>query len=565
MATWKILNRQFLILLLAVGLIALMIACASAPSKAPATTAAPSSSTTSVTSSTTTSKPPPPPSTTTTTTSTTPAANKYGGTLKFFWNDTSPLMGYPATSPAPGLWYASFCVETLIQTTKQPGVYDPMLATSWTLAPDKKSYTFNLRKGVKYHDGSDFNAAAVKWNIENAIKAKRVEVSKIASVDVIDDYTVKMNLSSWNSLVLDAFCRGAGGVTGMISPTAFQKNGQDWVNQNPIGTGAFMFKEFAQGQYVKYVKNPNYWDKGLPYLDAVEVYAIKDPMTRQAMLLRGEMQGAREVDANSAKNLLDTGKWAVELGSQGNFLISYNSTDPTSVWSKLPMRQALEYAIDKQTLSDSIGLGFTHPSYGVINGIYDIPGNNPGTVQRKYDPAKAAQLVKDAGYPNGLKVPIEMNTKFNDTFLGAIQGYLAKAGITLEVTAYPDAVWSEKQMATPAPSMLRYNRARGGPFTMLQFANTEFATNSGFYLGMKRPDGWDALLEQALQEADAAKMVAIVNQMEQKAYSEVMAVPVFILQDINMWSPSLKNDRGYVAFWGGQMDGGAMRYTYFVK
>jgi peptide/nickel transport system substrate-binding protein len=472
------------------------------------------------------------------------------------------VFGYPLNTIPPGNIYAGFCLEGLIQGTEQPLVYAPCLATSWVLAPDKSSYTFNLRKGVKFHDGTDFNAEAVKWNLDNIIKAKRVEVAYVTSVDIIDTYTVKINLSNWDILTMDGLSRN---VTNFISPTAFAKNGVDWANVNPIGTGPFIMKEFARSQYVKYVRNNNYWEPNVPYLDAVEVIAVANFTTQQAVLQKGDAEGSIGMDLVAGKNLIDSGKYLAELGAQGNFGLSFNSEDPSSAWSKLEMRAALEYALDKQTMSDSLGNGFTHPIWNVIGGIYETPGNNPGTTPRKFDPAKAAQMIKDAGYPNGLKTTLELNSKFNSDFVTAIQSQLGKVGITIEIVSLPQAAYSEKQLLPVSPNGLRYNRSPGGPFDMVRSVKEQLITTSLFYKGVKRPAGWDDLIKMALNETDPAKVIAIYNQMEQKAYSEVMMVPIFAQQDINIWSKLLQNDTGHIGLRGGNNSPTITKYTYFVK
>jgi len=476
--------------------------------------------------------------------------------------DTSTVFGYPLNTIPPGNIFAGFCLEALIQSTNQPLVYAPCLATSWELAPDKSSYTFKLRKGVKFHDGTDFDATAAKWNLDNIIKAKRVEVAFVTSVDIIDPYTIKVNLSNWDILTLDGLSRN---VTMMISPTAFAKNGVDWANTNPIGTGPFVMKEFARSQYVKYVKNPNYWEPGVPYLDAVDAIAVANYATQEAVLKKGDAEGSVPMDLVAGKNVVDTGKFVAELGAQGNFMLSYNSIDPTSAWSKLEMRQALEYAIDKQSISDTLGKGFTHPVWNTIGGITETPGNNPGTTPRKYDPAKAAQLIKDAGYPNGLKTTLELNSRFSGDFVNAVQGQLAKVGITVEINAIPQAAYSEKQLQAVAPNVLRYGRNPGGPFDMIRSVKEQFVSTSIFNKGIKRPDGWDAMIDQAMHETDSAKVIAILNQMEQKAYAEVMIVQIVAQQDLNVWSTSLKNDTGSIFIRGGISSPHNTKYTYFVK
>jgi len=471
-------------------------------------------------------------------------------------------MGYPPTASQTGAFYAGFCLEGLIRVTDKPFIYSPALATSWDLAPDKSSYTFHLRKGVKFTDGSDFNATVVKWNIDNCIKAKRAELAMVTSVDVVDDYTAKINLSSWDSVTLYQF---AGGLTSMASKAAYEKNGEDWVNLHPVGTGPFIFTEMERSQYTKFVKNPDYWDKGLPYLDAIQIDVAKDPTTLQALLLRGGYDGALQTDAITATNVIKGGNYAANLGAMGNFVWWYNDTDPASCWSNIKMRQALEYAIDKQQISDAFGQGFTHPSYEIIGGIAETPGNNPGTTPRKYDPAKAAQLVKDAGFPNGINTTLEVNTQFNGDWIVAQQNMLAKAGINMTINLYPTNVMQTKALEVTPPNTLRYTRARGGPFDMLTVTNADLVTGSIKYPGTKRPDGFDTLLKQAMQETDGNKVLDDMNKMEQLAYNDLMFVPVYISQDVNVWGKNVKSDQGTIMYNGGRSDAGGARYVYLVK
>ena len=522
---------KFLLLIVAVGVVVSLVACSNAASVQPSPTS-------------------------------TSSVNKYGGTFKFLSNDTATLMGYPPTASQTGAFYAGFCLEGLIRVTDKPFIYAPALATSWDLAPDKSSYTFHLRKGVKFSDGSDFNATVVKWNIDNCIKAKRTEIAMVASVDVVDDYTVKVNLSSWDSVTLFQF---SGGLTSMASKAAYEKNGEDWVNLNPIGTGPFIFTEMERSQYTKFVKNPNYWDKGLPYLDAIEIDVAKDPTTLQALLLKGGYDGALQTDAITATNVLQAGNYAANLGAMGNFIWWYNDTDPASCWSNIKMRQALEYAIDKQQINDAFGKGFTHVSNEIIGGIWETPGNNPGTTPRKYDPVKAAQLVKDAGFPDGISTTLEVNTQFNGDFIVAMQNMLAKAGIKIAINLYPTNVMQEKALQPTPPNFLRYTRARGGPFDMLTVTNADMITGSIKYPGTRRPDGFDTLLKATMQETDGNKLLANMNKLEQLAYNDVMFVPVYVTQDVNIWAKNVKSDQATIMFNGGRSDAGAARYVYLEK
>jgi len=177
-------------------------------------------------------------------------------------------------------WYARHSLETLIQgSVEVPGAAAPLLATSWDLAPDKSFYTFHLRKGVKFHDGTDFNAQAVKWNMDKTVAATRPQLSKVTSIEVIDDYTIQFNLSEWDNQVLGEFGSDPALI---ISPASFEKKGEKWANTNPIGTGAWVKAKTKRNTMISYVKNKDYWEKGFPYLDEVFYYHIPDATTAMA-------------------------------------------------------------------------------------------------------------------------------------------------------------------------------------------------------------------------------------------------------------------------------------------
>jgi ABC-type transport system substrate-binding protein len=147
-------------------------------------------------------------------------------------------------------------MEPLLHATAA-GELKPWLAESYKVADDLTSITFNLRKGVKFQDGTDFNAQAAKWNLDNQIQAKRQPYWK--SVEVIDDYTIRLNLTQWQNSILSFLADETD--SWMVSPAAFQKNGIDWMRKNPVGTGPFKFVSFASDTGLKTVRNPDYWGK----------------------------------------------------------------------------------------------------------------------------------------------------------------------------------------------------------------------------------------------------------------------------------------------------------------
>ena len=158
------------------------------------------------------------------------------------------------------------------------------MATSYDLKPDpdNASVTLHLRKGVKFQDGSDFNAQVVKWNLEQT-KLGTANASTTMywkSFDILDDYTIRINFTTWQKGPNVGLGMPA---TNMVSQAAFTKNGIDWMRTNMVGTGAFSQSSYQRDVITKTLRNPNYWDAGKPYLNEVHYLYVSDEMTRVAL------------------------------------------------------------------------------------------------------------------------------------------------------------------------------------------------------------------------------------------------------------------------------------------
>ena len=289
--------------------------------------------------------------------------SKYGGILKFNHSKPAGVIGDPLKIQGYNHEFIDFMLQTLVLPSNEKlGTFEPELATSWELAPDKSSYTFHLRKAVKFHDGTDFNAQAAKWNLERWVKSKRPKLDKVTSIDVIDDHTIRFNLSGWDAVALFDFAKD----TYIISPTAFEKHGQEWAKYNPIGTGAFKIVELKRNVRLRYEKFADYWQKGLPYLDGIHITQIGDPMTAMASLKRGDIDVWFNCDSVSGAELKATGDFVITNNPGPHWVLIFNSKDPNSLWSNKKLRMAFEYAVDKKALTKATGRGFTYPIYEII-------------------------------------------------------------------------------------------------------------------------------------------------------------------------------------------------------
>jgi len=353
---------------------------------------------------------------------------KYGGTLKIIIiaGPQTPG-GVPAEIFGPDATSSQFCMEPLLRGDNMGGVL-PWLAESYELANDMQSVTFTLRRGVKFHDGTDFNAAAAKWNLDNYIASPFNQYW--ASTEVIDDYTVKVNFRMWVNTILNSFT-GVG--AWMVSPTAFEENGIDWARNNPVGTGPFIFESFQRDVSYKVLRNPDYWQKGKPYLDAIEIMYVADPMTQRAAIEAGEAHMLQLEPGRTAKDLENVG-FETYFQLVTVYSLMPDTAHPDSPYAIQEVREAVEYALDRESMANAF-------SYGYWEAQYQIPfpassAYNPDfTLARKYNVDTSKQLLADAGYEQGFHTTILVNPAIIDRSIPvALQANLAEVGIIADLS-----------------------------------------------------------------------------------------------------------------------------------
>lgn len=366
---------------------------------------------------------------------------KYGGILKVSDVADPPSIGYPAKMiRGDANRQGGTAIETLFRYDTK-GNLTPWLATGFKQDAKNKTLTLTLRKGVKFHDGTDFNAEAVKWNLEQFVAAKAAGAQRFASIMAVDDYTVRINLSEWDSTALGNLA----GTVGMIaSPTACKKNGVDWAAMHPIGTGPFEFVSWEKDKRTTFKKFPGYWQKGKPYLDGIEWTNITDPVTREMAFKGRELDVALFLDWSGLKKLESEGYIVNRIGLGGASTLVPDSANPNSPWSKLKVRQAAQYAINSEELVKTVLNGEANPTNQWT--YKGNPAYNPAVVGYPYNPAKAKQLLKEAGYPNGFKTKILFRKGFYEQQVAAAQGYLQAVGIDAELDASMQSRWDQAAM-----------------------------------------------------------------------------------------------------------------------
>jgi len=480
---------------------------------------------------------------------------KYGGTLKFIHGKAAGIIGDPLKIRGWNHEFVDFVLNTLITPkNKDLGKFEGTLATSWKLAPDKSYYQFKLREGVKFHDGTAFNAQAAKWNLDRWVKEKRPRLDTVTSVDIIDDYTIRCNLSGWDSVALFDFAKD----TFIISPTAFEKKGAKWAEYHPVGTGAFKVVDSKRNVFVKYEKNADYWEKGLPYLDGVIVTTIPDPMTAMASLKRRENDAWLGVDNVSASELKKSGGFELFTNPGPKAVIQFNSEDPTSPWANKKMREALEYAIDKKAITKAVGRGFSYPVYDIVHSIPPKAGTTP----RKYNPEKAKQLLKEAGYPNGIKVKMshQSNPNARDAVV-ALQGNLTAVGIEIVPEPLAGAHYHELLFKPVTGHDLIMGNQRGGPNELLVSVDETLGPGSVFFQGIKRPQGFNEFLQNGLQREKLSDTMKELYKLEKLSYEDCMFVPLWGVLFVAVQHPYVKDA---IWYWG-SMPYPKLKYAWLDK
>jgi ABC-type transport system substrate-binding protein len=468
-------------------------------------------------------------------------APKYGGILTV----SEPIfpgqpLGYPPERGFAEVLFQQPCLEPLLEESID-GTFSARLATDWKVAADGSSVTFTLRKGVKFHDGTDFNAQAVKWNYDLEIPTKKSSNINWASVDVIDDYTVRVNLKKWTNSGLSDFSFEGGNF--IVSPTAVQNNGVPWAEFHMVGTGPFKQKDYQRDVQVVYEKFTDYWNKGKPYLDGIVYKVVADPMTQIAALKSKELDGMASGADKNLNDLVNAGLIAVTgtLGVGGYFP---DSSNPNSPFAKQQVREALEYAIDKEAIAKAFSYNFWGPAYQ-----YAPPssaGYDPSLPKRTFDQTKAKQLLKDAGFPNGFEFNfLVTNDDPAKSIAQAIQTQWAEIGVKANIQILESAKFEEYGRTGWAGLLYAAPTGPSSWHTTLQGVLSP--TNSA-YISVDKPQAYIDLFNAAASsfQYDPAKEKALVDYI----YNNEMCIPVWNVVRAWVTQPYVK-DGGFLSMASG--------------
>lgn len=385
-----------------------------------------------------------------------------GGTLVFGRGADSVSLDPSQVTDGESLGVTKNIFDTLVDYKGQTTDIEPALATEWKSSEDGLVWTFKLREGVKFHDGTDFNADAVVFNFERWMDPenpyhkgdfpyygymfggfKGDEGHYIKEVKKVDDYTVEFVLNKplgpfLNNLAMSPF--------GIASPEAVKKYGEKF-GQNPVGTGPFVFKDWKANDSITLTKNENYWKKGKPKLDQVIFKTIPDNSARLTALQNGEidlMDGLNPDDVESVK-ANDQLQLFLRPSMNVGYLAFNTEKKP---FDNVKVRQAINMAINKQALIDAFYGGLGVPAKNPMPP--SLWGYNDDIKDYEYNVEKAKQLLAEAGFPNGFKTELWAMPNPRpympqpQKIAEAVQADLKAIGIDAKIVSYEWATYLDK-------------------------------------------------------------------------------------------------------------------------
>ena len=395
----------------------------------------------------------------------------------------------------------------------------PSLAESWTMSADQRVYEFKLREGLKFHNGDPFTADDVKFSFQRS-KGKILH-EKVREVEVVGSHRVRFHLHDpWPDFMTfyGTLVSGAGWV---VPKKYVEQVGNEGFKRHPVGLGPYKFVSHTPGVDLVMEAFEGYWRK-VPSVKRLVFKSVPESTTRMAMLKRGEVDIAYLLDVPQAEEVRRDP--ALKLAFSGGiavfFLDFLDQWDPKSPWHDKRVRLAANYALDRRALSEAETLGASKPAGSFIPPQFEfaLPFE-----PYPYDPAKAKQLLAEAGYPNGFDAG-ELHQLPPYFSLGeAIVGYLRAVGIKMKMrpmerAAYFSALGTKKLKGLCVCTSALYGNAAS--------RMSEVVPSDGAYAYGGYPD-IDDLYKQQARETDRKKREAMLHQIQRLLQERVRFGPIY--------------------------------------
>jgi peptide/nickel transport system substrate-binding protein len=478
---------------------------------------------------------------------------KYGGTLRilataeYAMNLGAPYINSPVWNP----YGASPTTEKIVRWDEKGNVY-PFLASGWEWDDDYTSIIFTFREGIKFHDGTDFNAEAAQFCLQVMKDSATSWGKSIASMEVIDPLTLKINLNKFDNVFLTDMASTLGAT---FSPTAYNTYGGDYLITNPVGTGPFICESYQRDVSAKFVKNNDYWQEGKPYLDGLEFNFVADAVTGKLSFLAGEADMYNVVSPSDALDIQSRSDARIPGAATYSFEVCGDGLNPESPFADVRVRKAISYAIDSKAITDSVGSGILEVS--TQGAQLNSWSYNPDLKSIPYDPTKAKQLLTDAGYPEGFTTNMwyEVGISYYEQTFVAIQQYLEAVGIKINMQPLSSVAyntmkrqgWKDGLMEHKVTIPIGYS-----PITAFLRGLTSTTSYTPSYGSIYNSDAVVDKVLAAIVEPDQEKMQQLIRDAQVDAYvNDCVTTPIFITKDIVAKRPYCKDD-GIREPWGSE-------------
>ncbi len=388
----------------------------------------------------------------------------------------------------------------------------PLLAESWE-TPDELTFVFHLRKGVKFHDATDFNAAAAKSNFDRILDPKfpnprQSEIGNVKSAEVVDEYTLKLNLSEPFAPLLANLVDRAGM---MLSPSAVQKFGKDF-SRNPVGTGPFRLVQWKKDDHLTVERFGDYWEKGRPYLDKLIIRGITDSSVRLADLKTGNLEisfGVPPKDVAALRGRRDL----VLLEGPG---LSYDQIEfnvKVEPFSNKALRQAVAWSLDREAIVRGLFFNVGRAAYGPLTPV--MLGFDANFKPYKLDLAKAREKLAEGGKPDGFKFTLKISAggPLVQQVAQVMKDQMSEAGIEAEIEQLEwGKLVAQRQAHQFQASLIGWSGRVDPDGNIYQF----FRTGSQFNFSGYSDAEVDKLLDQARATADLERRRQLYRKVEAK-------------------------------------------------
>jgi len=436
------------------------------------------------------------------------------GTLRVALSGEPASIYIPNTPDMNSDTAASQLYDPLVQLDDE-GNITPSLAERWDVSADGTQYTFHLRKGVRFHNGDPFTADDVvaTWEYgKDPAKSKWPDRYTIASaVEKLDDFTVKVTTDGPKPLLLVTMWD----FWSIIPKAYMDKVGVEGFQQNPVGTGPFEFVEWVKGDHLTYKANPNYWQPGLPKVETLIFRFVPESATRVAGLQTDKLDIVTRLTAEESQSLKNAaGIKTKEYALSRIYYIAFNNmtTGLGKPTMEAKVRQAMNYAVDVDAIIKSLFNGYGKRASGyVATGEMGYGNVKPFA----YDPAKAKQLLTEAGYPNGFEMdmacPAGSYSSFEEV-CQALAGYLEAVGIKINLNIMESGQYWDLEAKKQLPPLFgdAWADTSGEAYNRLYGA---LGGNDAAYSSWSDPK-IDALLKSISQEVDAGKRKALYQELQ---------------------------------------------------